>query len=191
MPFMHLVFMPCYHWPNCDVLTKLYVMWYHTVCMKTTTLPYCTIPPSSTAKHCAIPARDDVHHVKFCSSSSPPPSPSPTQSDTSAACKHCSLAKQSRLSDKKDLTCRASNLGHSGWERLTPHLIGLFWQDKSARQAASHRLQAGLGLGAALQDPQSPRGHDVVTDPFGKLLDGGVRAPVTAALASQVSQSFR
>lgn len=80
----------------------------------------------------------------------------------------------------------------SDWERLTPHLIGLFWQDKSARQAASHNLQAGLGLGAAPQDtPTSPRGHDVAADPFEKLLDGGVRAPVTAALASQVSQSFR
>ena len=90
------------------------------------------------------------------------------------------------------LRCRASSLGLSSWERLTPHLIGLFWQDKPARQAASRNLQAELGLGAALQDPpKSPRGHDVVSDPFGKLLDGGVTAPVTAALASQVSQSFR
>lgn len=92
----------------------------------------------------------------------------------------------------KSFQCRASSLGLSDWERLTPLLIGLFWQDKSARQATSNKLLAGLGLGAALQGPsKSPRSHDVVSDPFGKLLDGGVRAPVTAALASQVSQSFR
>ena len=96
------------------------------------------------------------------------------------------------IQQQQGVHCRTSSLGLSDWERLAPHLVGLFWQDNSARQAASHTLQAELGLAAALQDPsRSPRARDAVADPFGRLLDGGVRAPATAALASQVSQSFR
>lgn len=103
---------------------------------------------------------------------------------------YCGVSQQQHLLSNPP--CRASSSSLPEWDRLTPHLIGLFWQDKSARQAASFTLQAELGLAAPLQDPpKSPRGEDAVADPFGKLLDAGVRAPATAALASQVSRSFR
>ena len=75
-----------------------------------------------------------------------------------------------------------------------PHLISLFRQDKAARQVASENLLAVLGVTGVLQEwtcnALGPA-QGVGADPFCKLLDGGARAPATAAFASQVSQSFR
>ncbi len=97
--------------------------------------------------------------------------------------------------DKASLTpCvyRASQQGFSQWEQAQPHLISLFRQQPSARQAASKQLAAQLGLTEALQHlPDTAGNAQVAQDPFAKLFDGGVTAQVTAACASRISSSFR
>ena len=83
-------------------------------------------------------------------------------------------------------------MGVSCWEQLTPHIIGLFRQDKAARQAAAEKLAAKLGMSRSLQEvSNSARGQETAADPFCKLLDGGVGAPATAAFATHISQTFR
>lgn len=99
------------------------------------------------------------------------------------------------IHDKASLTpCvyRASQQGFFQWEQAQPHLIGLFGQQSSARQAASKQLAAQLGLIEALRQlPDMAGNAQVAQDPFSKLLDGGVTAQVTAACASRISSSFR
>jgi len=87
---------------------------------------------------------------------------------------------------------RASQQGFSQWDQAQPHLISLFRQQPSARQAASHHLAAQLGLTEALRQlPDTAGNAQVAQDPFSKLLDGGTTAQVTAGCASRISSSFR
>ncbi|KAL0055596.1 hypothetical protein WJX82_002269 [Trebouxia sp. C0006] len=86
---------------------------------------------------------------------------------------------------------RASQQGFSQWEQAQPHVISLFRQQPTARQAASKQLAAQLGLTEALQQlPDKAGNAQVAQDPFAKLLDGGITAQVTAACASRISASF-
>ena len=108
---------------------------------------------------------------------------------------HIGLCIVQTLYDKASLTpCvyRASQQGFSPWEQAQPHVISLFRQQPTARQAASKQLAAQLGLTEALQQlPDKAGNAQVAQDPFAKLLDGGITAQVTAACASRISASFR